>query len=502
MSDLCFKKNLPAVLGMFSALLLHNTTFGAPKAKSSEKTSENSSQKKQKSSSEDNYSIKGGQFYEESAGKIADDDVAGIRVVKDKIILLGYDRKSSSEAMKADEAFSNLNFFKKYSKLVSAEFTEIELTKDRLENIQKFLQKEIKNIVIDSCKIEPDNIALLADVITKRNEIKNVTFRLIDNESDGYDAIISAIEGLSELKTICLAFDKIKNDSCQKISELIKKSAASLKNLSLAWNGVVETDKEAEAYQKLSEAIGELNGLKAFELFLMSIDEKNTATLFAGVRNLTALSRFKLFLGNISVQNEVKLFENAESLGETLKEMTQLVTLDISGMKLPTDVMQVLAQNLKFLTKLECFNLSDNTIDAQCAEILAASMKEMSKLQTLAINGCELSAPLFATLCKAFDHSPMTMLYARNNAIKEGVRSLPIKTMADLKLADFSKNEVSFENAMELIKLTVDHPKLQAINFRENAPLDSMEEADKKIKRDELENWKRENKCHVAFFGL
>ncbi|GHU11365.1 hypothetical protein FACS189449_02680 [Alphaproteobacteria bacterium] len=503
MSRLCFERSFTAALCLFLMLSLINTAFCNEKKDKSDRAKQ-SAKKADDPSKKDNgkpEEIKNFPFAE-GTGKISDDGVAGLRIVRDKLILLGYDKNCTSEALKSDETFSNLNFFKKYSKLVSVEFANIELTKECLENIQKFLQKEIQNIVIDSCEIESSNVELLADIVKKRPELKNVTFRMVENNENDVETILSALGELSKLKTICLAFDKIKNESCQKIAELIKKSADSLKNLSLAWNGVVEADKESEAYQKLSEAIGEVKGLKSFELFLMSIDEKNTANLFSGIRHLTTLSRFKLFLGNISIQNDIKLFENAESLGDTLKDMTQLVKLDISGMKLPKDVMQVLAQNLEYLKKLQYLDISGNTIDGECAEILVQSLKGMNELKTLAINGCELTSQVFSTLCKLLENSPLIMLYARNNAIKEGVRSLPVKTMTDLQLADFSKNDVTFENAMELIKLTVDHPKLQAINFRENEPLDSMDEVDKKTKRDELENWKRANKCHVAFFGL
>ncbi|GHU16000.1 hypothetical protein FACS189472_00080 [Alphaproteobacteria bacterium] len=564
MSDLCFGKNFQVVLCLFSALLLQDTAFCAKKpTNASGSPSVQPPRAKPDTapgSSTDSYNIRG--FTKENGGRIAEDNVAGICIKKNEIILLGYDKKYTSEPLKDGETFSDINFFKKYPKLVSVEFTEIELPKERLENIQKFLPKNIKNIVIDSCKIESENIEQLADVIKKRKKIKNVTIRLIDNGTEALGRILSAIAELSNLTTLCLTFDKVTKELCQTISKIIKRSSKTLANVTLAWDSLDEQDaggekeaetkkdtdgekekeaeketdgekenedkkkaegkkdeedkkesdgeketeaekeadgaKESAAYQLLAESIGKINEPKTFELSIMKIiDEKSTTDLFSGIAKLTKLSTFKLFLGNISVQNRVELFANAETLGNSLKEMTQLVALDISGMMLPKDVMQVLAQDLKNLEKLKSLDLSGNAITPECAEALAESLKGKG-LITLAVNGCELTASTFSTLCKALDNSPLTILYASNNAIKEGIKSLPVKTMTNLKVVDFSKNEIAFDNTMELIKLTAEHPNLQCICFGNNAPLDENAQS----KRDDLENWKRENKCHTAFLGL
>ncbi|MDR3179846.1 MAG: hypothetical protein LBT70_03015 [Holosporaceae bacterium] len=439
--------------------------------------------------------------FSESAGKVANDDVAGIRVVGDKFVLLGYGKNCSMEPFALDESFSDLNFFKRFPKLLSAEFTGIELTKDRLENIQKFLQKDIQNLVIDGCDIKPEYVELLADIVKKRTTLKNVTFRLIDILPESINVLLGALSDLSELKTICLAFDEIDKESCEGITHLIKSSAETLRNLSLAWSKILSKEEEGE-YHNFSEAIGELKNLKLFELCMLQINEKETVDLFAGIRHLTSLIRFKLFLGNISIQNEVKLFENAESLGDALKDMAQLMSLDLSGMKLPKDVMQVLAQNVGYLKKLKYLDISNNSIDKETAEILADSFKENEELRTLIINSCGLTAQTFSSLVKNLNNAKISILYARDNLIKEGIKGLPVKNMIDLQLIDFSKNELDFATVMEFIKLTAEHPRLQAVNLGENSAIDDMDPVDKKIKRNDLENWKRENKSYTAFLGL
>ncbi|MDR2681743.1 MAG: hypothetical protein LBB29_01700, partial [Holosporaceae bacterium] len=361
----------------------------------------------------------------------------------------------------------------------------------------------IKNIIIDGCAIKPEYVELLADIVKKRTALENITFRLIDIPSESTSTLVGALSGLSELKTICFAFDEINDDSCEGITNLIKSSGDNLKNLSLAWSKISSSEEKEEGeYRKLSEAIGELKNLKLFELCMLSINEKETVDLFAAIRHLTSLVRFKLFLGNISIQNEIKLFEHAESLGESLKDMAQLVTLDLSGMKLPKDVMQVLAQNIRYLKNLKYLDISGNSIDQETAEIMADSLKENEELKTFVVNGCGLTAQTFGTLVKTIGNSKVSILYARDNFIKEGIKNLSVKSMTDLQLIDFSKNDLNFNVVMEFIELTAGHPKLQAVNFSENYDIDALDSVDKKIKRDELENWKRENKCHTAFLGL
>ncbi|MDR2795025.1 MAG: hypothetical protein LBB12_04580 [Holosporaceae bacterium] len=433
--------------------------------------------------------------------KVAADDVAGIRVVENKLVLLGFSKNCSVEPFAADESFSDLNFFKKFPKLLSAEFTGIELTKERLENIQKFLQKDIQNIVIDGCDIKPEYVELLADIVKKRATLKNITFRLIDISIESIKVLLAGLSDLSELKTICFAFDEIDKDSCEAISHLIKSSSETLKNLSLAWNKISSKEENGE-YHNLSEAVGGLKNLKLFELCMLKINEKETVDLFAGISHLKSLIRFKLFLGNICIHNEVKLFENAESLGDALKDMTLLMSLDLSGMKLPKDVMQVLAQNIKNLKKLKYLDISNNSIDKETAQILADSLKENGELRTLIANSCGLTAQTFSTLVKDLGNLKISILYARDNVIKEGIKETPVKNMTDLQLIDFSKNELDFAMAMDFIKLTAEHPRLQVVNFGENGAIDKMDPADKKIKRNDLENWKRENKCYTAFLGL
>ncbi|MDR2107463.1 MAG: hypothetical protein LBO73_03015, partial [Holosporaceae bacterium] len=88
-----------------------------------------------------------------AAGKVAADEVAGIRIKNGKIVLLSYEYTYSLDNLPTDCDFSDLHFFKQYPKLISVEINGMSLTGEMLENLQKFLPATLKGLLLRSCNI-------------------------------------------------------------------------------------------------------------------------------------------------------------------------------------------------------------------------------------------------------------------------------------------------------------------------------------------------------------
>ncbi|MDR0753498.1 MAG: hypothetical protein LBE95_02430, partial [Holosporaceae bacterium] len=100
-----------------------------------------------------------------SPNKFAPTEVAGIRIKNGKATLLSFDNKFFTEKLPDDFSFSDLNFFRRYSKLVSLELNGLELTREMLENLIKFSPSGLKGFLVRSCSIEEENYPLLANLI-------------------------------------------------------------------------------------------------------------------------------------------------------------------------------------------------------------------------------------------------------------------------------------------------------------------------------------------------
>lgn len=435
-----------------------------------------------------------------SQSPIEKDKVAGIRIKGNNIVLLGYEKTFSIETLKSEEDFSNINFFRQYPRLFSVEINGITLSNQALENLQKFLPRDLKNFIVDSCILEKDGAELVADIIRKHNSLKAVTVKLIKSTPEEASKITVAISTLSDLDYLSVAFGEINQDSCDHITTTIKNSSK-LKNLFIAWNKVI--DKEEASYNQLSETISELKQMNSLDISILSISEKCTEAIIKSIAKITTLTSLKLYFGNLSLQNHVKLFETAEVLGDAIKHLTELKSLNISSMLLPKDAMQVVAQSISALKKLEYLNLSGNIIDKESSAIFSDSFKELDYLKTLIIRDCQIDSQTFSELARSLSSLPITTFCAGNNQIKDGVKNLPIKAMLDLRFVDFANNDVTFDTIMELLPETIDHEKIQVLDFKNNKALHEADNnGDIDSKRDKIEDWKLRNKSKIAIFGL
>lgn len=437
--------------------------------------------------------------FTKSSSTIAKDMVAGIRIKGNNIILLGYEKTFSVTPLKADEDFSDLNFFRQYPKLFSVELNEIKLTNQALENLQKFFPNSLKSLIFDSCILEKDGAELIADIIKKHNSIKAITTKFVKFSHVDAAKVTEAIETLSNLDHLSVAFGEINSDSCAHLESVIDGSK-SMRTLAIAWDKVI--DKE-DAYKKLADAISNLNKLTSLEISILSISEKYTELIISKIADLTELLSFKLYFGNLSLQNHIKLFETAEVLGETIKHFTKLKSLNLSSMLLPKDAMQVVAQSMENLKQLEYLNVSGNVVDKESAALFSNSFKELNFLKTLIIRDCQIDSQSFSELCKSLSALPIVTLSAGNNKIKDGIKSLPIKSMSNLQFVDFANNEVTFDMLMGLLPSTIDHETLQVLDFKNNDELLAKDEKEESTsKRDRVEDWKLRNKSKIGIFGL
>jgi hypothetical protein len=450
----------------------------------------------------------------ESKTKIRNEDVAGLIIREKNIVYLSYDKHCYSEPLIETNTFSDINSFKKYVKLISVDLSGVELTKERIENIQKFLPKDLSCLSINCCNVSQDLLELIADIFRKRNDIKHITLRLPSVGVYGSDILLASLAGFSELVSLNITLKTISKKSCNILAKVITSSEKTLQNLSLCCSQIADSDQkdggddeddEEEAakpeevtLREISAAIEKLQKLKRLEISIISAVSKDCSLACSAIKNLTDLISLKIFFGNLSLLNDVKLFERSEELGESLANMHKLIFLDLSCMNLPKDAMQVLVQQLAHLKKLRHLDLSGNQIDSECAEILVESIGAMEFLETLALNKCSLSEQTFPILCKSLGASAIKILYAGSNDLKGSIKGLPIKTMDKLRIVDFSSCGVSPVDAITFIRGIIEAPWLQMVIFANNDPLDALSDEEKKIFRNEIEDIKRENRFFTA----
>ena len=435
-----------------------------------------------------------------SQSPIEKDKVAGMRIKDNNIVLLGYSREFSTMHLAEGEDFSDPNFFRQYPKLFSVELNGITLSDQALENLQKFLPRDLKNLIIDSCDLEADGAELVADIIKKHaDSIKAITIKHIKSSTEDASKIASAISELSGLDFLSVAFREIDIDSCDHIALAIEHSEA-LRTLSLSWGKVTN---EQQAYQKLAEEISKLRRLNSFEFSILSMSDECTKSIIDAISHLRELTNLRLYIGSLSTLNHIRLFEIAESFGDAIKHLTELKILNLSNMLLPKDPMQVIAQSLSSFKKLENLNLSGNTIDKETATLLSESFKELDNLKTLIIRNCRIDSQTFSELAKNLSNLPITTFSAGNNEIKDSIKSLPIRSMQDLQFIDFANNDVTFEALMNLLPDTIAHEKLRVIDLKNNRTLHETDNnGDINSKRDIVEKWKLRNNSNIAIFGL
>jgi hypothetical protein len=437
--------------------------------------------------------------FQKSQSKMPDDDVAGLFVKGKKIAFLGYDNTYFAEELPDGFSFSEMKFFSPYSKLISFKISNMALTKDVLENLQKFLPIDIKDVALIDCPTEKENIELINDIFKKHKQLTSITIEMLKSEKEDSTTALSAFAEHSNMTHVGVAFDEISAEACEKLAKLMENSSKTIEDISLAWNGVEQPDK---SYQTLIESMEKAEKLKKLDLCIASISEtdlKNLVTLIGKLKKLTDL---RLFFGNLSEHDTIKLFESMEEFRDSLKELKVLENLNVSLNHLSGHGMQVLMQAISSMPKIRSLNISGNEMDEQSAEILSEGIKGNDSLETLIANECEINDKIFISLCQSWQNAMLKHLYFSGNKIEKEAKALPVSTMHDLVFVDFSLNDMDYDSVTLFAEATKNHPTLRIVNFRDNSGIKTMDSIEKGKRDDQQVEWQFVNDSHVSFFGL
>lgn len=435
------------------------------------------------------------------------EDTSGIIAIGNKIILLGtnYGWAESSEGTKNGDGefdFSDLNFFKKYPNLINIEIRDKQLTLEMLENLQKFMPRELVGLIFNKCYADKESANLFEDMIRKRDTLKSISFIYPDCPQEITDAVVNAVASCQNLQHLNLNFGHISQENCKNIAKAIKDSAKSLRGLSIGFEEI-DSDDNGSGLMEIGEAIKAATDLEQLSITILDLPEAYSKEFFACIPQLKYLKDLKLYFGNLTSYNNVIAFECIELLLSILEYSSTLEHFDISGMQLPDKTMQLIAQTIAKFTNLSTLNLSQNTIGEDAARELSNSFKNLEYLQNLFMNFCELTPSTFGTLCQGFAAgSDIQTLWLRGNAIGNGARNLPFSNLPKLNCVDFSKNEIVYDDAKGTIEAAKGHPTLRIMNFSDNKEIDERSTAQKTIDHDNLVTWKVKNNCHIEVLGI
>jgi Ran GTPase-activating protein (RanGAP) involved in mRNA processing and transport len=432
---------------------------------------------------------------------IAPETVVGLRIKKGKVFQLASDKTYFLETLPEDFD-SDLNFFKKFTKLISVEFSGISLTEEMLENLQKFLPKELKSLSVHSCHMEKQDYELLADIYRKRPDLASIS--LVDPSLTGEEStiILKVLEDRANIEFLNIIVEELNKDGIEHLANLLSNSAKVLRELSLGCDKVAD-DSEGKSFETIFKAASLAKGLTKLELSFISMFESDFAHIAESVCNFTKLISLKMYIKGLRKHNHISLFENMEKFQESLSKLTKLEVFDISSMFLPSDIIRLISQSIESMRNLKTLNVSGNTLDEKSAESLSKAIAE-THLITLMASNCGMDSAAFSALCKSLQSTSLEQIYVGGNQIKDGAKNLPIANMKELRVVDFSQNDMSYDDAMAFIELTKGHPNLYIVSFKDNSEIDSMSAVEKTIKSDQLQEWKAKNHPdrQVIFFGL
>jgi hypothetical protein len=432
--------------------------------------------------------------------KIVPAEVVGIRIKNGKAILLSFDNKCSVESLPDDFSFSDLNFFRRYPKLISVELNGLTITSEMLENLIKFLPSGLNGFLVRSCSIEDRNYSLLANLIETHKSISSLSIIMPTLAGDGVTTILAALKGHANLKYLGLTVEELSTDDSNLLADIISNSVQTLHGLSLGWGKI--NSKRKNPYQKISTAISKIKDLKKLEFAALTLTENDLGQIAELLKNCRGVNALKIYFGNLKKLNHVKLFKRTQAFQEALSHLTTLESFDISSMELPHEVMQLMFEAIGSMKKLNILNISGIALNEESTRILSESLKECDSLTTLMANYCEISPKILSVLFKVMEGSSLRYIYLRGNMIKEGVRNFPIVRLSDARIIDFSKNGIIYEDARAFIESTKAHPNLYAVNFSGNTEIENVSGVERTSRNDELAEWKLKNNLQILFLGL
>ncbi|MBE6447101.1 MAG: hypothetical protein E7015_01260 [Alphaproteobacteria bacterium] len=422
--------------------------------------------------------------FNQSQGKIENDDVVGIKIQPNRVILFSYDGTYYIENLAEGFNFSDFNAFTKYPKLRSIQLHKISLTEEILDNLQKFAVKNIQDITVDNCKVSTKDCSDLANWIASCTKLTSIS--IIQPEMDGSESIplFEAISRFKNFQFITLIFKSLLTQSAEALSRTIKNSSSILKTLVL---GFLTVD-DGKDYEEFLTSIKEATELEKLEYSVCESTTKHAKLFFSSLVSMTQLKDLKFYFEDFAEHDNVDAYKNAEILRDALIGMTHLVSLDISGMKLPDATIQMLSQSLSQLKTLRNLNISGNPLSVKSAESVGKAVKDLSELIAFVARDCEMSTEIFSALCNAAfsEGCGIKFLYLANNKIGESIKNLPIDKMQYLVLGDFSNNDIDYDSAIELIKKTKELSALKSLNFNGNIPILELSNLERIIKHNQL----------------
>ena len=434
--------------------------------------------------------------FKKSTGRIEEREVIGIRVSGNKIVLLGTDKRYYEEQMQG-EALAEFDFFTKYPKLLSVDLSDMKLTRKVLQDLQKYLPKTIKSLIINSCSVEKQDFEELTDIITGHNQLEFVTV-VAPNFAQAESAkLIAAIGDLKVIRGLNLTLGELEAGGCDVLRETLVKSEKTLTSLNLGFMRVEDND----SYNDLLASLGRLKKLKVLEYSVLESTESQVGKFFDSLAKLRELTDLKLCFYDFKDHEGVEAYHNAESLNEAMKNLTKLESLDISNMSLPDSVLQTISRSMEGLTRLRSLNISGDPISVKTAKVLAQSLRKLDNLVTLIANDCEISNEAFSALCGGFQNSSIRHLYLSGNEIKGSVKSLPVSQMKDLSILDFSQNSIGLSDIVDFMKTIPSETKLEIINWEKN-DFKSFSEEQRINERNKLKIWKKEHRINTLDLGI
>ncbi len=449
----------------------------------------NESYTSQKETQEEDYDS-----FTKSQGRMNDKDVAGIRIFKDKIVLLA-ENNTYFEEQGQKQNFSEVDFFSRYPRLLNVEINNMNLTKDMLKNLQAFLPNTIRGLIVNSCTIANADFEEFTSIITEHKQLESLTVINTNMAQAESAKLVSAVQELNAIRYMRLTLREIGAGGCDALKKALSKSKNTLLGLNL---GFAEVD-DNKSCDELLESIGELENLKELEYSVRRSTAKQVGTFFNSLAKLKKLTDLKIYFGDYNYHDGVKAYRNAESLNEAMKNLENLESLDISDMNLPDSVLQTISRSLGELSKLKTLNISQNPINAKTAKVLSESLKNMKSLNGLVANGCKINDEAFSALCGSLQNSSLQYMCFSGNNIVNSVKSLPISQMQSLIALNFTYNKIKLSDVIEFMKSIPKGSKLKFVNWEGNDFI-TVKEQTKKI--DNLKIWKSDHEINTLDLGI
>lgn len=434
--------------------------------------------------------------FTKSMGRIEERDVIGIRISGKKLVLFSADKKYYEEQIQGD-IFSEFDFFVKYPRLLSVDLSNIKLTRKVLQNLQKYLPKTIKSLIINSCSIENEDFEELTDIIVGHKQLEFITV-VAPNYAQAESAkLIAAIGDLKVVRGLNLTLGELESGGCDILREIFVKSKGTLTSLNLGFMKV----EDNRSYDTLIDSLGQLKKLTMLEYSVLESTENQVGKFFNSLAKLRALTDLKLCFYDFKDHEGVEAYHNAENLNEAMKNLTNLESLDISNMDLPESVLQTISRAMGELTHLRSLNISGDPIVVKTAKVLARSLQKLENLVTLIANNCEISNEAFSTLCEGFRNSSLKHVYFSGNRINTSIRSLPVSQMKELAILDFSHNNINLQDIVGFMETIPSETKLEIVNWERNN-LEGLSEDQKINERNKLKIWKKEHRINTLDLGI